>query len=120
MESSEAVPNSDMVFRRDGIGNYAAVFSHGFLDDQYVWLAMTDQLTASNFETVTFDLPGSGARAEACGPFTHDRVAADVAAGLDAVGKPFVRVGHSVSGPIVELVPASRPDGAIGLVWLAP
>jgi pimeloyl-ACP methyl ester carboxylesterase len=74
MASSEAVPYSDIVFRRDGIGNYAAVFSHGFLDDQYVWLAMIDQLTASNFETVTFDLPGFGERAEACGPFTHSPV----------------------------------------------
>ncbi len=120
MASSEAVPNSDIVFRRDGIGTYAAVFSHGFLDDQYVWSTMIDQLTASNFETVTFDLPGFGERAEACGPFTHDRFAADVAAVVDAVGKPFVLVGHSMSGPIVELVAASRPDGAIGLVLLAP
>jgi pimeloyl-ACP methyl ester carboxylesterase len=63
MASSEAVPDSDIVFRRDGIGNYAAVFSHGFLDDQYVWLTLIDQLTASNFETVTFDLPGFGERA---------------------------------------------------------
>jgi pimeloyl-ACP methyl ester carboxylesterase len=120
MASSEAVPNSDIVFRRDGVGDYAAVFSHGFLDDQYVWLTMVDQLTASDFETVTFDLPGFGERAEACGPFTHDRFAADVAAVVDAVGKPFVLVGHSMSGPIVELVAASRPDSAIGLILLAP
>jgi pimeloyl-ACP methyl ester carboxylesterase len=120
MASSEAVPNSDIVFRRDGMGNYAAVFSHGFLDDQYVWKTMVDQLAASDFETVTFDLPGFGERAEACGPFTHDRLAADVAAVVDAVGKPFVLVGHSMSGPIVELVAASRPDDAIGLILLAP
>jgi pimeloyl-ACP methyl ester carboxylesterase len=120
MASSEAVPHSDIVLRRDGTGNFAAVFSHGFLDDQYVWLTMIDQLTASNVETVTFDLPGFGERADACGPFTYDRFAADVAAVVDAVGKPFVLVGHSMSGPIVELVAASRPDRAIGLVLLAP
>ena len=120
MASSEAVPNSDIVFRRDGIGNYAAVFSHGFLDDQYVWKPMIDQLTSSDFETVTFDLPGFGERAEACGPYTYDRFAADVAAVVDAVGKPFVLVGHSMSGPIVELVAASRPDSAIGLILLGP
>jgi pimeloyl-ACP methyl ester carboxylesterase len=39
---------------------------------------------------------------------------------VDAVGKPFVLVGHSMSGPIVELVAASRPDSAIGLILLAP
>jgi pimeloyl-ACP methyl ester carboxylesterase len=120
MASSQAVPNSDIVLRRDGVGDYAAVFSHGFLDDQYVWQTLIDQLAAADFETVTFDLPGFGERAEACGPFTYDRFAADVAAVIDAVGKPFVLVGHSMSGPIVELVAASRPDRAIGLVLLAP
>ena len=120
MAGSEAVPNSDIVLRRDGTGDYAAVFSHGFLDDQYVWSTMIDQLTASDFETVTFDLPGFGERAEACGPYTYDRFAADVAAVVDTVGKPFVIVGHSMSGPIVELVAASRPGSAIGLVLLAP
>jgi pimeloyl-ACP methyl ester carboxylesterase len=119
MASSEAVPNSDIVIRREGVGDYAAVFSHGFLDDQYVWQRLIDRLTAANFETVTFDLPGFGERAEACGPFTYDRFAADVAAVVDTVGKPFVIVGHSMSGPIVELVAASRPD-AIGLILLAP
>jgi pimeloyl-ACP methyl ester carboxylesterase len=120
MAGSEPIPNSDIVIRRDGTGDYAAVFSHGFLDDQYVWSTMIDQLTASDFETVTFDLPGFGERAEACGPYTYDRFAADVAAVVDTVGKPFVIVGHSMSGPIVELVAASRPDSAIGLVLLAP
>jgi pimeloyl-ACP methyl ester carboxylesterase len=120
MTNSEAVPNSDIVLRRDGIGDYAAVFSHGFLDDQYVWKTMIDQLTASNFETVTFDLPGFGERVEACGPYTYDRFAADVAAVVDTVSKPFVIVGHSMSGPIVELVAASRPDAAIGLILLGP
>jgi pimeloyl-ACP methyl ester carboxylesterase len=120
MQSSEPIPESDIVLRRDGIGDYAAVFSHGFLDDQYVWSTMIDQLTAADFETVTFDLPGFGERAEACGPYTYDRFAADVAAVVDTVGKPFVLVGHSMSGPIVELVAASRPDSAIGLVLLAP
>src|SRR5229473_1611809 len=120
MASSESIPNSDIVLRRDGTGNYAAVFSHGFLDDQYVWKTMIDQLSAPDFETVTFDLPGFGERPEACGPITIDRFAADVAAVVDAVGKPFVLVGHSMSGPIVELVAASRPDSAIGLILLAP
>jgi pimeloyl-ACP methyl ester carboxylesterase len=120
MASSEPIPNSDIVIRRDGTGDYAAVFSHGFLDDQYVWSTMIDQLTVPDFETVTFDLPGFGERAQACGPYTYDRFAADVAAVVDTVGKPFVIVGHSMSGPIVELVAASRPDDAIGLVLLAP
>jgi surfactin synthase thioesterase subunit len=39
---------------------------------------------------------------------------------VDAVGKPFVIVGHSMGAPIAELVAAARPEQAIGLVLLAP
>jgi pimeloyl-ACP methyl ester carboxylesterase len=120
MAISEAVPNSDFVLHRDGVGDYAVVFVHGFLDDQNVWQAVIDQLTVSDFETVQFDLAGFGERTQAPGPYTHDRFAADLSAVVDAVGKPFVVVGHSMSAPVVELVAASRPDRAMGLILLSP
>jgi pimeloyl-ACP methyl ester carboxylesterase len=120
MAISEAVPHSDIVFRRDGVGDYAVVFAHGILDDQYVWKAVIDQLTASEFETVTFDVAGFGERTEAPGPYTYDRLAADLASVVDALDKPFVLVGHSMSAPVVELVAASRPDRAMGVILLSP
>jgi pimeloyl-ACP methyl ester carboxylesterase len=120
MASSEAIPHSDIVFRRDGTGDRAVVFMHGFLDDQHVWNPVIGELTASEFETVQFDLAGFGDRAGDSGPFTYDRFAADLAAVVDTVGKPFVLVGHSMAAPVVELVAASRPGRAMGLVLLAP
>lgn len=120
MASLEPVPNSDFVYSRNGRGDYAVVFVHGFLDDQHVWKTIVDNLTASDFETIRFDVAGFGERTEATGPYTFDRFAADLAAVVDAVDKPFVLVGHSMSAPVVELVAASRPDRAMGLILLSP
>jgi pimeloyl-ACP methyl ester carboxylesterase len=120
MASSAPVPNGEFVFRRDGSGDYAVVFVHGFLDDQHVWNSIIDKLTVSDFETVQFDLPGFGERTDATGPYTFERFAADLSAVVDAVGKPFVLVGHSMSAPAVELVAASRPDRVMGVVLLSP
>jgi len=118
--SSATIPNSDIVFRRDGAGDRALVFVHGFLDDQYVWNPVIADLTAPGFEIVRFDLAGFGDRTEASGPFTYDRFAADLAAVVDALDKPFVLVGHSMAAPVVELAAAARPGRAIGVVLLSP
>jgi pimeloyl-ACP methyl ester carboxylesterase len=106
--SSETIPQSDIVYRRDGTGDRALVLLHGFLDDQYVWDSVIAELTASGYEIVRLELAGFGDRTEASGPFTYDRFAADLAAVVDALDKPFVLVGHSMAGPIVELVAATR------------
>ena len=37
MTSSATIPHSDIGLRRDGAGDRAIVFMHGFLDDQHVW-----------------------------------------------------------------------------------
>jgi pimeloyl-ACP methyl ester carboxylesterase len=63
---------------------------------------------------------GSGARGDAEGPFDYDRFATDIGAVVDHIGKPFVVVGHSMGSAIAELVPAARPDRAMGLALLAP
>jgi pimeloyl-ACP methyl ester carboxylesterase len=59
-------------------------------------------------------------RTAATGPVTLDRFAADLSAVVDAIGKPFVLVGHSMAGPVIELVAAARPERALGLVLVAP
>jgi pimeloyl-ACP methyl ester carboxylesterase len=120
MASSVVIPNSDIVYRRDGVGDHAVVFLHGWIDDLHVWGPVIAELSAPGFETVQVDLAGFGARTQATGPFTFDRFAADLLAVVDAVDKPFVLVGHSMAAPIVELVAAARPERALGLVFLAP
>ena len=120
MTSSGTIPHSDIELRRNGAGDRAIVFMHGFLDDQHVWEPVIAELTASEFEIVRLDLAGFGDRSEAPGPFTFDRFAADLSAVVDGVDKPFVLVGHSMAAPIVELVAAGRPDCALGLALVSP
>jgi pimeloyl-ACP methyl ester carboxylesterase len=120
MTTTATIPNSDLVFRRDRGGRRALVFVHGFLDDQHVWAPVLAGLSAPGFETVQFDQAGFGERTAATGPVTLDRFAADLSAVVDAIGKPFVLVGHSMAGPVIELVAAARPERALGLVLVAP
>jgi pimeloyl-ACP methyl ester carboxylesterase len=120
MAASATIPNSDIVLRRSGDGDSAVVFVHGFLDDQYAWNPVLADLSAPGFETIQFDQAGFGDRPEPSGPINFDLFAADLAAVVDAVDKPFVLVGHSMAGPIVELVAAARPERAAGLVLVAP
>ena len=112
MATSAMIPNSDIEYHRDGVGDSAVVFVHGWIDDLHVWSPVISELSGSGFETVQLDLAGFGNRTQANGPFTFDRFAADLMAVVDAVDKPFVLVGHSMAAPIVELVAAGRPDRA--------
>jgi pimeloyl-ACP methyl ester carboxylesterase len=120
MLTLERIPHTDITFRRQGEGERAIVFVHGFLDDQHVWDDVIAALQTPGFERVQLDLAGCGARASATGPFTYARYAADVGAVVDALEKPFVIVGQSMGAPIAELVAAARPERAQGLVLLTP
>jgi pimeloyl-ACP methyl ester carboxylesterase len=97
MTVSEQVPNSDATFLRRGEGALAVVFVHGFLDDQHVWDKVIDELKTPGIETIRLDLPGLGDRDSAGGPFTYERLADEVGAVVDTVGKPFVIVGQSMA-----------------------
>ncbi|PKW00004.1 pimeloyl-ACP methyl ester carboxylesterase [Amycolatopsis echigonensis] len=110
----------DTAATRRGEGRFAVVFVHGFLDDRHVWDGVVSQLDAPDFESVQIDLAGSGARADAEGPFDYDRFANDVGTVVDQLGKPFVMVGQSMGSAVAELVAAARPDRTMGLVLVAP
>ncbi|MFF7187413.1 alpha/beta fold hydrolase [Streptomyces sp. NPDC008222] len=117
---TERVGNTDVRFRRQGDGDVAVVFVHGFLDDQYVWDGLIPELTTSGVECVTLDLAGCGDRTAAGGPFGYERFADEVGAVVDALGKPFVIVGQSMGSAVAELVAAERPERAVGLVLVTP
>jgi pimeloyl-ACP methyl ester carboxylesterase len=112
MATTACIAGTGIVFRRDRDGRKALVFVHGFLDDQHVWDTVLAELSAPGFETVQFDQTGFGGRSAATGPVTFDRFAADLNAVIDAIGKPFVLVGHSMAGPVVELAAAAHPGRA--------
>ncbi|MEU6088373.1 alpha/beta fold hydrolase [Streptomyces sp. NPDC047085] len=117
---TERIADSDVRFRRNGNGSRAVVLVHGFLDDQHVWDGVIEELTSQDVETVQLDLAGHGERTEADGPFTLDRLASEVRAVVDSLGKPVVLVGQSLGTLIVELVAATRPERVRGLVLLTP
>lgn len=120
MTSSNLPVRPSLPFHTTGSADHAVVFVHGFLDAQEIWGEVVDQLTTPGVELVTLDLPGMGALADAKGPFSLDRFAADVGAFVDALAKPFVIVGHSLGSQIAELVAAARPERAAGLVLISP
>ena len=57
MTSSSTIPHSEIEYRRDGTGDRAIAYLHGFLDDQDVWNPVITALAASSFETVRFSGP---------------------------------------------------------------
>jgi pimeloyl-ACP methyl ester carboxylesterase len=120
MPIAEQIPDSDATFLRRGEGELAVVFVHGFLDDQHVWDKVIDELKTPGIETIRLDLAGLGDRGDAGGPFTYERLADEVGAVTDRVGKPFVIVGQSMGAPIAELVATARSERALGLVLLTP
>ena len=117
---TERIADTDLRFRRNGTGEAALVFVHGFLDDQHVWDGVIAELGREDVETVQLDLAGMGERTDVRGPFTYDRFASEAGAVADALDKPVVFVGQSMAGPIVELAAAARPERALGLVLVNP
>ncbi|MFK0114202.1 alpha/beta fold hydrolase [Streptomyces sp. NPDC091217] len=117
---TERVGDTDVRYQRNGSGDRALVFVHGYLDDQHVWDPVIADLTVEGVETVQLDLAGMGERTDASGPFTPDRFAAEVGSVADSLDKPVVLVGQSMGAPIVELVAAARPERTVGLVLVTP
>jgi pimeloyl-ACP methyl ester carboxylesterase len=102
-----------------GNDDLAIVFVHGFLDDRHTWDGVVNRLV-TGVETIRVDLYGCGEQADASGPFSYDRLAAEAGAVVDRLGKPFVIVGQKMGAAIAELVAADRPETARGLVLLTP
>ena len=117
---TERIADTDLRFRRNGAGDAALVFVHGFLDDQHAWDGVIAGLGQQDVETVQLDLAGMGERTDADGPFTYDRFASEAGGVADALDKPVVFVAQSMAGPVVELAAATRPERTLGLVLVDP
>jgi pimeloyl-ACP methyl ester carboxylesterase len=117
---TERIADTDLRFRRNGAGDAALVFVHGFLDDQHAWDGVIAGLGQQDVETVQLDLAGMGERTDEDGPFTYDRFASEAGAVADALDKPVVFVAQSMAGPVVELAAATRPERTLGLVLVDP
>src|SRR5438445_4927146 len=83
--------------------HYPVVFVHGFLDEGSLWQSVAGALADECVTSVAPNLPGMGGRAADRGPFTLNRLAADVASVVEGFGQPVVLVGHSMGAQIAEL-----------------
>ncbi|MFJ6985557.1 MULTISPECIES: alpha/beta fold hydrolase [unclassified Streptomyces] len=108
------------VVRHPGTSGYAVVLVHGFMDDRHIWDGVAAALGEAGTETVRLDLAGSGTHSGADGPFTYDRLAADVVEVLDGLTEPVVLVGQSMGAVVAELAAAARPHATRALVLLTP
>ncbi|MCO6010993.1 alpha/beta hydrolase [Actinoallomurus purpureus] len=116
----DRIADTDVRFQRNGAGDRALVFVHGFLDDQHVWDAVIGEIRSDGVETVQLDLAGMGERTDASGPFTLERFASEVGAVVDALDTPAALIGQSMAAPVVELVAAARPERTLGVVLVTP
>ncbi|GAA3472456.1 alpha/beta fold hydrolase [Nonomuraea roseola] len=87
------------------------VLLHGYPDDHRVWDQVAD-LLQDRFHIVRYDVRGSGGSSapRAVGDYRLDRLAADMDAVLDAVGKPKVHLAAHDWGSIQGWYFAGRSD----------
>lgn len=103
-------------------GAPTALFIHGFLDDHTVWddviAALEDRIN-----TVSYDLPGFGARARSVADpaeLSLESLAAEAAGIVRAIDTPVIVIGQSMGSQVAELVAAANADQVVGLVLLTP
>ena len=103
-------------------GAPTVLFIHGFLDDQTVWDGVIDSLE-NDVNTVSYDLPGFGTRAESVADpadLSLNSLAAEVGEILSGIDTPVIVVGQSMGTQVAELVAAAHPEQVVGLVLLTP
>jgi len=111
---------STIPFQTSGGGSHALLFVHGFLDAGAVWESVIANMTTTDLQKVTLDLPGMGGRNADDGGISLERYASEVGAVLKELGKPTVIVGQSMGAQVSELVAAAHPELVLGLVLVTP
>jgi pimeloyl-ACP methyl ester carboxylesterase len=120
MSVLEQIQGTNVAYGRSGGGGVAAVFVHGFLDDQSVWNDVVASLKTPGVETVQIDLAGMGERSNEAGPYTLERFADEAGAVMEALDKPVVLVGQSMGCLVAEIVATRHPERVLGLVLVTP
>jgi len=95
-----------------GDGEVDLLLVHGITENRHSWDPLLDDL-AKTYRVVRVDLPGHG-ESEPATDYELDRLADDVAAVVDEVGRgtPLV-VGHSLGGFVVSVYGAAHPVRAV-------
>jgi pimeloyl-ACP methyl ester carboxylesterase len=97
------------------------VFEAGIGTGASMW-AIVQELVATQAHTVAYDRAGYGASSDDRLPRPFDRLAADLAAMLEALElkTPAVLVGSSFGAPILHLFANSCPERVAGMILVDP
>ena len=115
-EITNSADGTRIAFWREGSGA-PLLLVHGGLCDHLAWHFAVPYL-ARQFTVYTFDRRGRGASGDTP-PYAVERESEDVAAMLDAIGRPGHLLGHS-AGAILALAAAGRADNLLSLMLYDP
>ncbi|HEX6707695.1 MAG TPA: alpha/beta hydrolase [Albitalea sp.] len=104
-------------FSRQGEAPPTVVFEAGLGDGMSTWSPVLPKVSA--FASVfAYDRPGYGGSASAEGPRTGERLVSELRSLLRRTGArpPYVLVGHSFGGSLMELFARTHPEEVVGLV----
>jgi len=109
-----------LAYAETGNGDCAIVLIHGWQADRRVWEGVIAAL-GSDVRAIAIDLRGSGASADARGPYTLERYAQDVRELIDGLGiAPAIVAGHSMGATVALRLAVDAPQSVRGLVLIAP
>jgi pimeloyl-ACP methyl ester carboxylesterase len=110
MKHITAADHTRLSYRIVGEGKTPVLLVHGWMVSGAVFDPLIDALDRTDLRLIVPDLRGSGLSDKPTSGYTLATFADDLAAILEAEGKPAILVGHSMGGQLVQLLAATRPE----------
>lgn len=110
MKHITTADHTRLSYRIVGEGKTPVLLVHGWMVSGAVFDPLIDALDRTDLRLIVPDLRGSGLSDKPTSGYTLSTFAEDLAAILEAEGKPAILVGHSMGGQLVQLLAAMRPE----------
>lgn len=110
MKHITTADHTRLSYRIVGEGKTPVLLVHGWMVSGAVFDPLIDALDRTDLRLIVPDLRGSGLSDKPTSGYTLATFADDLAAILEAEGKPATVVGHSMGGQLVQLLAATRPE----------
>jgi pimeloyl-ACP methyl ester carboxylesterase len=119
MKHFRASDGTELAYVERGSGAPVFVFVHGWQADHSVWDGVVEALPG--IHAIAVDQRGSGASNGARGPYSVERLAADLYDLIETLGIASVVVaGHSMGGTVALRFAVDYPEALRALVLVAP
>jgi pimeloyl-ACP methyl ester carboxylesterase len=105
----------------DGVGSPPVIFESGFTGGLFLWRPIQSTI-AKHTETLSYERAGLGRSDPRPEPRSADEIARELHALLatEAIGPPYILVGHSAGGLYVRVFAHMYPREIAGLVLIDP